>query len=58
MSKTLCQFLLKDTPGASVPTYKPLGVTALNMSEDEVNRKGHLIKPQETVYVENVKNDL
>ena len=26
--------------------------------EDEVNRKGLLIKPQETVHVENVKNDL
>ena len=25
--------------------------------EDEVNRKGHLMKPQEEVYVENVKND-
>ena len=25
--------------------------------EDEVNRKGHLTKPQEAVNVENVKND-
>ena len=25
--------------------------------EDEVNLKGHLMKPQEDVYVENVKND-
>ena len=26
--------------------------------EDEVNRKGHLTKPQEAVHVENVINDL
>ena len=25
--------------------------------EDEVNRKGHLTRPQEAVHVENVKND-
>ena len=26
--------------------------------EDEVNHKGHLIKPKETGHVENVKNNL
>ena len=35
-----------------------LNIIPVGCCEDEVNRKGHLIKRQETVYVENVKNDL